>query len=109
MPFGARYGGGRFVSNNISKWYLRGTKSKYIATGTITPGGPPSSINITDRISSSIGFSLPTWCLCGTGRDRLGVCHQGIDLVGNVLYEFTTLDGEDPMLRGCTETDASCI
>ena len=29
---------------------------------------------------------------------------QDIDLVGNVLCEFTTLDGEDSTLDGCAET-----
>jgi hypothetical protein len=31
---------------------------------------------------------------------------QGIDLVGNVLCNFETLDGKDPMLEGCAETFA---
>lgn len=32
---------------------------------------------------------------------------QDIELVGNVLCDFTTLDGEDPMLEGCAEVVAA--
>mmetsp|Transcript_16994 Transcript_16994/g.29993 ORF Transcript_16994/g.29993 Transcript_16994/m.29993 type:complete len:469 (-) Transcript_16994:154-1560(-) len=87
VPFGAPYGGGIYPT-----WWT-------------------SFVDVTDKIYFFDWLLTPNMVWVdlqeiewGSVPGILMLKPQDIDLVGNVLCEFTTLDGEDSTLDGCAET-----